>query len=107
MIVFKTPPITTSAVIVKFAAEVVAVGVPEIVPDIASNIRPAGKVPVIEYVIEDPDSACTEVVIGVIAVPTEPVNVATEVVITGLVTNVVAVVALPEPAEFVAVTTAL
>ena len=43
-----TPPISTDAVTVNVADEVTAVGVPEIVPDVGSKIKPAGKVPLIE-----------------------------------------------------------
>ena len=45
---FKTPATSADALIVKFAAAVTVVGVPEIVPVAVSNKRPAGSVPEIE-----------------------------------------------------------
>lgn len=45
---FATPAISADALIVKFAAVVTVVGVPEIVPVAVSNERPAGSVPEIE-----------------------------------------------------------
>jgi hypothetical protein len=45
---FVTPEISADALIVKFAAAVTVVGVPEIVPVAVSNESPAGSVPEIE-----------------------------------------------------------
>ena len=45
---FVTPAISADALIVKFAAAVTVVGVPEIVPVAVSNESPAGSVPEIE-----------------------------------------------------------
>jgi hypothetical protein len=54
-----------------------------------------------------PASAARVVVIGVIAVFTAPIALATDVEIAGLVVKVDVVTELPVPAEFVAVTDAV
>jgi hypothetical protein len=54
-----------------------------------------------------PGSAARVVVIGVIAVFTAPIALATDVEIAGLVVKVDVVTELPVPAEFVAVTDAV
>ena len=54
-----------------------------------------------------PASAARIVVIGVIAVFTAPIALATDVEIAGLVVKVDVVTELPVPAEFVAVTDAV
>ena len=105
--VLVSPAISTIAVIVYVAEEVTAVGVPEIVPVAVSKTNPVGRVPVSAYVALLPASAERFVVIGVIAVFTAPVAVATDGEIAGLVINVEVVTELPVPAEFVAVTDAV
>lgn len=104
--VFETPAISTVAVIVYAVATVKAVGVPEIVPVAVSKLSPAGRVPLSAYVAVLPASAARLVVIGVIAVFTAPIALATDVEIAGLVVKVDVVTELPVPAEFVAVTDA-
>jgi hypothetical protein len=105
--VFVTPAISTVAVIVYVAGAVTVVGIPEMVPVAVSKVSPAGRVPVSAYVAELPASAERFVVIGVIAVFTAPVAVATDGEIAGLVINVEVVTELPVPAELVAVTDAV
>ena len=105
--VFVTPAISTFAVIVYVADAVTAVGIPEMVPVAVSKISPAGRVPVRAYVAVLPTSAERVVVIGVIAVFTAPVAVATDGEIAGLVIKVDVVTELPVPAELVAVTDAV
>lgn len=101
------PPMTTVAVMVKVAFAVTAEGVPEIVPVVGSNTNPVGRVPLIEYVANVPASLSTEVVIGVIAIPTASIVDVTDVVSRGLVINVDVVMVGPAPAAFTAATVAV
>ena len=52
--VFVVPPISTEAVTVKVSLAARSVGVPEIIPFVVSNVKPAGRVPEMAYVAEDP-----------------------------------------------------
>lgn len=103
---FVTPPIITEAVIVKVAAEVTVVGVPEIVPVDVSKSNPAGRVPDIEYVAIERRSAPKVVVIGVISTPTISVVLDLDNVIIGFVMKVDVVIDGPAPEELLAVTAA-
>lgn len=87
----------------KFDALNAVVGVPEIVPVALSIDNPIGKVgSMVNSLFEAPD-AVIDVVIGVIALPTWPVNEACDgVTATGVIITVVAVTEDPEPDELVA-----
>jgi hypothetical protein len=79
--------------------------VPEIVPVAVSNVRPAGRAPVIEKTVLTAPDAVTAIVIGVIALPTAPLVLETDGVnADGVIIVVTEVVAAPDPAAFVATT---
>ena len=103
---FVTPSIITEAVIVKVAAEVTDVGVPEIVPVDVSKPNPVGRVPDIEYVAVERRSAPKVVVIGVISTPTISVVLDLDNVMIGFVMKVDVVIDGPAPEELLAVTAA-
>ena len=96
----------TDAVIVKVAAAVTVVGVPEIVPVAVSKSSPVGSAPVIAKVLETPASARTATVTGVIATPTASVVVAVDGLRLGLVAKVAVVTDGPAPAALFATTAA-
>jgi hypothetical protein len=81
------------------------VEVPEIVPVAVSNVRPAGRAPVIEKTVLTAPDAVTAIVIGVIALPTAPLVVETDGVnADGVIIVVTEDVAEPDPAALVATT---
>ena len=101
------PPISTEAATVNVSLAESDVGVPEIIPFVASKVKPAGNVPEMEYVAVDPTSAKRVVEIGVIATLSASILLAAESVIAGFVMKVAEVTAGPGPAAFDAVTEAM
>jgi hypothetical protein len=81
------------------------VGVPEIVPVAVSKVNPAGSAPCTENVVSVASVAVIDVEIGVIALPTVALAVATDVLTSIGVVNVETdVVDAPAPAELTATT---
>ena len=98
--VLATPPISADAVIVNVSTVANVVGVPEIVPVAVSNSRPAGRVPEIEYVADEPASAINEDVMGFIAEPIASIVEVVESANPGLVIKIAVVTDAPAPAAF-------